>query len=182
LGRKHLEERTGGALDRCIVVPVPRAADHTRASIPPVPVHAHGANRARTALLSRYVTACGRLASKYWQVSARTASSPFNQRSLPRPSTRDVLLIPDTACAMSDARRQRCPPSSIHPSSAGSLPHLSCLSAHDARQALQAAGSARRTTGPHLHPAAVTVARHAREISYSVQPRRPLCPLRQRTR
>jgi hypothetical protein len=29
LGGKHLEERTGGALDWCIVAPVPRAADHT---------------------------------------------------------------------------------------------------------------------------------------------------------
>jgi hypothetical protein len=112
LGGKHLEERTGGALDWCIVAPIPRAADHTRAlpfapclSTPTVP----------TARLFRYGTTCGGLASKYRQASTRTASSPFNQCSLPRPSTRDVphFQTPHARWAMHGGSGALRPPSTL---------------------------------------------------------------------
>jgi hypothetical protein len=63
-----------------------------------MPVHAQGASRVGTARLSRYVTACGRLASRSRQVSTASAS---DRRSLdPR-----CTSLPDATCALSGAGR-----------------------------------------------------------------------------
>jgi hypothetical protein len=116
---------------------------HPRIPIPPCP----SPPMAPAARLSRYVTACGRLVSKCPALPAiHSISGPF----------------------LGDARRYRCPPS-CPPVLSWFLLHLSGLSAHETRQALQAAGSTRCT----LRLALTAVARRAREISYPIQPRRP---------
>ncbi|KAJ7858015.1 hypothetical protein B0H14DRAFT_3864527 [Mycena olivaceomarginata] len=104
---------------------------HLRVPIPPCPF----TPMVPAARLSRYVTARGRLASNYRQASTRTASNPFSQCSLSRSSI-NPRWTPTSGRRMRDGR---CPKAAT-------------------RQALQAAGSRRRT----LRLALTTVARRAR--------------------
>jgi hypothetical protein len=130
LDGKHLEKRTGGALDwRCIVAP---AADHT---IPP-------SLSTPTVPTARFFRGPG--------LEIPACIDPHCQQPIPSalpPATLDPLCTPTSGrrmrrSAVGDARRQRCPPSSVHLSSAGSLLHLSCLFAHGTRQAAYDAGRA----------------------------------------
>jgi hypothetical protein len=152
LGGKRLEKRTGGALE-CGRRIIP-ARPHSSLSI-----HVHSASCVGTARLSRFVTACGpwpRNPGRHRPHCQR--ANPIGALSLDPRSA----MYPTSGSRMRDERctRQRCLPSSVL------LLHLSCLSTHDARQALQAAGSARRTRGPRLRLASVTVARRAGDLAF----------------
>ncbi|KAJ7926451.1 hypothetical protein B0H13DRAFT_1083927 [Mycena leptocephala] len=123
----------------CIVAPVPRA--HLRVPIPPLPVHTHGANHVALQI-------CDRLRAPGLKILG--GIDPHCQQPI-----QSALPPTNLDPAMYRMPHARCADAAVPPSSVHVLSRFPSPAAHDTRQALQAAGSTRRTL--HLRPSSIDI-------------------------